>query len=237
MAGRARALGAGRAVLTVACVWTGTKYPIDYVKRLFAGVARHLSVPFHLMVIADHRNAVQALDEFSDEVGVVETRLPGWFAKMELFNTRIRGGDRWLYFDLDTVLIRSIDPLAQADIDFGICANFTRRSGNDRWPCGYGSCCITLAPGYGDHIWRGFLKPAPRGRDWMHAAKGNWGDQWVIEQLDPHATLLQDVMPPGFFIGRRELTDTLPDRASVVVFAGNQRPDNSPHRWVAEHWR
>lgn len=199
--------------LEVVCVRTGTKYGPEYVERLERMVARHLSMPYRFRVLGD-----------DDADG-----LTGWWAKMRLFDIAW-SQNRQLFFDLDTVLVDSIDPLAQFP-GWGICRNFTREV-SPKWPCRYGSCVMTIPPGFGKPIWEAFN--ADR-EGWM-AKAGRYGDQWVIEQLAPQASYLQDVTPEGFFVGRRAFTDTQPEGAAVMVFAGEHKPHNTPHKWLREAW-
>ena len=66
------------------------------------------------------------------------------------------------------------------------------------------------------------------------------GDQSVVETLVSDATLLQDVLPKGFFLNKRDLhkyPDAPPPEASVVVFGGKERQDNCEIEWVKLAWR
>jgi hypothetical protein len=166
---------------------------------------------------------------------ISKERLSGWWAKLKLFDPVFRarnGMGRWLYFDLDTVILRDLSPLAEWNGSFGICGNFTRAAGHTEWPCAYGSCVMSLGMGYGSSLWRLFnndreaaMKISPK------------GDQQFIEKVYPHAHILQCCVPPKFFIGYRDLNNQVPEAASVVVFAGNHKPDNSQFPWVAKAWQ
>lgn len=219
-------------MLTVACVNVGTKYGVEYVERLRTMVENHLSSPHRFVCLTDQpglyeSGKVQALD-------ISRERLSGWWAKLKLFDAGFRaqnGLGQWLYFDLDTVIIRDISPLARWAGSFAICENFTRLAGNLKWPCGYGSCVMSIGQGFGVTLWNEFN----RDRDGAIRTSPR-GDQQFIEKQYPHALLLQDEMPEDFFIGYRRLTQVKPERASVVVFAGNHKPDNSPFPWVQTAW-
>lgn len=211
--------------MIIACVRTGTRYGPEYVERLRNMVARHLPLEHRVVCLTDQPERIEGVE-------CIEVHgLPRWWAKMALFGPEIRGNDRTLFFDLDTVIVGDLTPLAEWDGTFGICANFTWLSGHPDWPCRYGSCVMSLAPGFGDHIWRAFWAERER---WM--AECPRGDQQAIEQIYPHATLLQDVMPEGYFVGRREFTERKPDGAAVMVFAGRAKPHNTPYQWLKEAW-
>lgn len=221
-------------MITVACVCTGTKYPIEYVEKLRSMVARHLHVDHRFVCLVDKPAA--RFNRKGIEFWSLPRPLEGWWAKMTLFNPGYLWRDNvTIYLDLDTVILGNLTPLVYVaeQRDFAICANFTRRSGNTSWPCAYGSCVMTLAPGFGAHIWEPFW--AERELVMRDFARG--GDQRAIEHFHPGAPLLQDLLPDGYFIGRREFTDSRPDKAAIAVFAGNEKPHNSPHDWVREAWR
>lgn len=218
---------AGVSDLTVACVRTGTKYAADYVHRLKAMTARHLR-SHRFVCLTDRPGELPELET----VNVAALGLPGWWAKMALFSPRFRGGGRVLYFDLDTVICGPLGPLADWDGTFGICANFAVRAGHPTWPCRYGSAVMSFAPGWGEEVWDAFAR-AGTGM----IAECPKGDQQAIEALVPDATLLQDVMPPGFFTSYRELGEEPLEAASVICFGGHRTPANCPYGWVRRHWR
>ena len=215
-------------MIDVACVWTGTTYGVEYVERLCNMVARNLHIPHRFVCITD-----RAI-EVPDGVRTVATTLPGWWAKMKLFQAAPWRKYRTLYFDLDTVITDNITPLAQWHGNFGICADFLTRSGAyPAWPCKYGSCVMSLAPEWGGHVWEKFIGDA-QGYIRAHA---RYGDQQFIERVVPDATLLQDVMPDNYLVWYRTLTSHRPAGCAVVNFGGNNKPHNTEHQWVKDCWR
>ena len=221
-------------MINVACVWVGDKYPIEYVTRLRSMVARHLPLRHRFVCYTDRVIDCAAARIPYVNVGRVGGPWPGWWSKMALFHPLPRGGHRTIYFDLDTVIIGDISPLAEMAITFGICANFTKRSAVPNYQCNYGSCVMVMAPMFGREVFDGFSDNVSR---FMKSTDHKYGDQWAIEQLHPDATLLQDVVPPGFFIGYRDITPTKPVGASVVVFAGSHKPTSYPYDWIDKEWR
>lgn len=215
-------------MITVACVRTGQKYSVGYVLKLAAMCARHLSQPHRFVCLTDRPGDFSGIET----VDVSPTGLRGWWAKMALFKLAAESTDRILYLDLDMVVCGSLDPLAGLEVEFAVCANFTRAAGNLKWPCRYGSCTMILAPGFGADVWSRFEED----RDALMMKAGNHGDQMVIEWLHPTATLLQEVLPPGFFVGYRELSNVKPDGCSVLVFAGSRKPHECEVEWVKEAW-
>lgn len=214
-------------MLTVACVRTGTKYGTEYVYRLRASVLRYLTTPHRFVCFTDDPAGLPDVDTVDIGRGS-----PGWFGKMELWSHQAKSPDRMIYLDLDTVIAGSLEPLASLAVEFGICGSFTRAAGNTYWPCRYGSCVMVMAPGFGGHIadaWK-------RDRETLMREAGRYGDQLVIENLHPFATILQDVLPDGYFLGYRNLTHERPDGCALVIFAGQSKPHNCDEEWIKAAW-
>lgn len=203
--------------MIVSCVRTGDKFGPEYVHRLENAVRRHLPIQYRFVCLTD-----------SDCRG-----LPGWWGKMCLLEPSWRRDERVLYFDLDTVPVGDLSPLAELDVQFGICDNFARLAGND-WPCAYNSSVMTIAPNWGGDVWDAFETD----RDGIMARAGRYGDQKAIEELVPDAALLQEHLPTGFFVGYRELSKHAvpPPSCSIVVFAGSHKPHNTNCKWVQKAW-
>lgn len=205
--------------VTFACVRVGTKYSEDYVQRLKRMIALHYPGDFNFRCITD----------------VEAQGLTKWWAKLVLFSPQARGDMRTVYLDLDTVIVGDLSPIVQWDGDFAVCENFTRLAGHSTWPCAYGSCAMSFAPGWGQPVFDEFMAH----KDALMQDAWRYGDQMVIEKLVPNATLLQSVLPPGFFLNKRDLPkypDAPPPEASIVVFGGAERPDNCKTKWVQEAW-
>jgi hypothetical protein len=96
-------------VLTVACVEWGDYCGLGalYVRRLREMVARHLSLPHEFVCLTDRPAAHSGIRTAQLTPGAT-----GWWNKLELFRPGLFSG-RVLFFDLDTVLVGSIDGLAQ----------------------------------------------------------------------------------------------------------------------------
>lgn len=219
-------------MLTVACVWQRGKYHVGYVHALREMVRRRLREPFRFICLSDMNWDIEGV-EFVD---IRHLNLPRWWGKMALFSPAIRGPGRCLYLDLDMVLVDDITELAKFDGRFGICENFTRLAGNSQWPCRYGSCAMVFADGWGEEVWQGFQIV----REPLMQACHRGGDQRAIEQLVPDATYLQDHVPPGFFLGYRDLHRhklAPPDGTAIVVFAGKHTPETCQVPWVRDAWR
>ena len=220
--------------LTVLCVLNGTKYDASYVAKLRAMVGRHLKVTHRFLCISDRTLGIPGVEELVTELKGYST---AWWAKMMLFAPEVRGDGPAIYFDLDTVICGDLSPLAfiAGNYKFAICENFTKRAGHPTWPCAYGSAVMTFGRGWGQDVFDAWYA---RHMEWM-ADAGQYGDQMVIEKLAPGMPLLQSLTPRGYFLGYRELADhrhNRPPGASVVVFAGRNKPHNTDVEWVRREW-
>lgn len=186
-------------VITVVCVnvenylGKGEKY----VAKLRAMVARHLSLPHTFECITTSNKH-------------------GWWAKVDLFQPgRFTG--RVLYLDLDTVIVGSLDELAQTKgilhlRDWG----WTK---ND-----YGSGVMVWDAGEHEEIFERYDKAVPhcfRGdQDWM-THLGGW-----------------PALPKGLCVSYRYLSKLAPPAgASVICFHGQPKPHELVTGWVPQHWR
>lgn len=219
--------------MLVACVRTGGRYPPHYVFRLRDMVAKHLKRSHRFVCFTDRMGDLEGTGVAA--VDIETLRLKSWWGKMALFARDWREDQRVLYFDLDTVIIGDLAPLADLSLDFGICENFTRLSGNVEWPCSYGSCVMTFGPSFDGELFARFWKD----RFALMDRAGKFGDQKTIEELMPDASLLQRHLPAGFFLGYRNLPKHRarpPKNCSVVIFAGGSKPHNCGVNWVKEAW-
>lgn len=214
---------------TIACVRVGPAYPVHYVERLRNMARRYAGREVRVICLTDRP---QETPEGVEAVDVAACRLPAWWSKMLLLDPAIRGDGRCIYFDLDTVICGDLSPLLDLEIDFGICANFARLAGAVHWPCRYGSCVMSFGHGWG---FEQFSKFWPI-RNEIMAECGRYGDQMAYEQIVPDAPILQDLLPDGFFLNKRDFANG-PEGASVLIFGGAHRPHNSPHQWVRSLWK
>src|SRR5262245_43788508 len=111
--------------MIIACVRTGLIYPFEYVVKLRNMVSRHFRLPYTFYCLTDQPERCEGVG-FID---VTKLGLPGWWAKMVLFEPQWRSNNDVIYFDLDTVVIGDLTPLADVPGEFAICENFARLAG------------------------------------------------------------------------------------------------------------
>ncbi len=98
-------------MITVACVWWGTKFPIEYVINLKASIERNTTVDHKFVCFSDR------------EVPGIETKIlkkgyDGWWNKLQLFDCSYGLSERVIYFDLDTLITGNLDWLFNYEGNF-----------------------------------------------------------------------------------------------------------------------
>lgn len=200
--------------ITVAAVKAKPDYSHVHVNRLCAAVRRHLSVPHRFICLTDDpRGVACATHPLPRGVG-------GWWAKLALFADRKLNG-RVIYFDLDTLIVDSIDFMAHYDGDFALLRDFYR-------PEGYGS---------GVMLWN---KPRPDiWSDWDAAGRPihPLGDQGWMEQKVANADRVQDLWPGRVVSYKVHCQDARPEKAAVICFHGVPKMDDfDDTHWVRKAW-
>jgi hypothetical protein len=207
----------------IACVRTGTAYGFEYVTKLRNMIWRHMRKPYTIVCLTDQPDRCEGVT-FID---VAEINLPGWWSKLLLFAPDWRGTSKVIYFDLDTVIIGDISPLAGVPGEFAILKSPVPVA----YPCKYNSSVMVIGGGMAGFVWSSF----DRRRDALMTTHAHYGDQAAIEELYPDAQLLNSLLP-DFFCNYRHLTMHQPI-ASVINFGGTNKPANCPIPWVQEAWR
>jgi hypothetical protein len=93
-------------MITVACVWWGTKFPIEYVYNLKKAVERNTTLEHKFVVYSD--KPVKGI-----ETKLLRPGYEGWWNKLQMFDPANKPGERIIYFDLDTIITGNIDWLLE----------------------------------------------------------------------------------------------------------------------------
>lgn len=175
----------------------------EYVHKLKMGVTRHLSVPhtFHVLTEAD-----------------VPEGVSGWWSKISMFEPgRFKG--RCLFFDLDTVIVGSLDDIATYDGDFAMVRDWyhpdLKTSSVMAWDADRATQIYQL--------WE-------RGRPQFHPR----GDGGFIEAVMPQAEILQDKYPGQLVSFKASCGQGIPEGARVIAFHGLPRPHHLSD--LMKHW-
>lgn len=216
-------------MITVACVLrSGGVYTAEWVRKLRDGVARHLALPHRFVCLSD-------VEVPCERIPLVEGR-PGWWSKISLFRPGLFGG-LVIYFDLDTVVVGSLDAIAAYPHRFTMAHEFYRPE----------KLCSTAMAWNGDYsfIYEAFATD-PAGiahrYDRMLPSEGRIGDQAFIEDqfaaFGVKADTFRDVCGARSVASYKvdKCQDAPPDGAAVVAFHGTPKPHEIKTGWVPKTW-
>ncbi|KEA65213.1 hypothetical protein ADIMK_0915 [Marinobacterium lacunae] len=222
----------GDPVVNVVCLKWGTKYPAEYVNRLYRMVSRHLHRPFRFFCMTENDSG---LTQGIETLPLQETGLHGWWYKLSLFRRDFYGlqGDL-IYLDLDVVIVDEIDFLVDQPGDFLIIRNWSR---NAMW----NSSVMRFRIGQYAEIWERFLERQDEimqtlngDQEWIYACvpeAGNWPSARVLsykKSLDSKAWRWAEKLGLGR-LGLKvpdSLDTPLPPHASIIIFHGKPDPED-----------
>lgn len=204
---------------------SGGVYTPEWVAKLQRGVARHLSIPHRFVCFSD-------VDVPCEHIPL-ETNWPGWWSKLEMFRTPIDG--TVLYFDLDTVIVGSLDAIASHPHTFTMAHEFYRPA----------LLCSTAMAWSGDHsyIAAAFAKD-PVGLAHRYDVvtvneTGRIGDQAFIEDCIERADTFRDLFGERSIASYKvhNCQDAPPADAAAVAFHGSPKPHQISDGWVPASWK
>lgn len=198
---------------------------IDYVNKLFDGVTRCLpgGVNFRFICFSDKLD-LEGLRE-----GITLKSLPqgvnGWWNKLYLFKEGLFEEDeRVIFFDLDTVIVRSLEDIIAYKGEFAVLKDFYY----DRLAPGV----MLWKSGFGKEIWSSYEEAG-------YPTNLPLGDlSWINKHFDENslkADILQDLFSDKFCSYKVDAKDGIPQKAAVVCFHGFPRPHEAGG-WVDAVW-
>lgn len=241
---------------TVVCMKWGTRYPSDYVNRLWSMITRHTARPTRLVCFTDDADGIDAAIVTAPipDINIPDrVAITGW-RKIAIWRDDLEhlDGDV-LFFDLDMVITGSIDPFFDFEPGhFCVVENFTQRGQQ------IGNTSIFRMPvGKYPNIFNRF-NDDPEGvlaqydieQQYISgdiAAQRFFPREWCV-------SFKHDLLPRwplNFFV-----TPPLPDDALAIAFTGKPDPDEAavgewpvtqawkklykhvrPTPWITENWR
>lgn len=221
--------------LTVACVWWGTKYGVNYVEKLRNSIQRNLTIPYELVCITDRTDVPEGIRR-------IETPVPnelcqgtnsygdgkGWWAKVGLFKPGLFGdARRIMYLDLDVVITGSLDNIARSQEPFCMIENF----GPNKAHAAHNSSCMVWTPSEKtDDIYEKFTPQVPNElhgdqcwiwrvmRDDIYNYPKNWAVSYKYEKAGPQWSFANE-------------------ETAVVVFHGKPNPHEVLDGVILRNWR
>jgi hypothetical protein len=193
----------------ICCVRTGKKYGDEYVQRLHDGVRRHLPESAKDTRFVCFTNEPVA----GVECEPLPVDLPKWWSKLGLYAL----AKPLLYFDLDIVILGSLQPVLEWD-GFGTIKN--------PWLKGYNSSVIKLT-GNEFHVWERFVPGV------MSAMRG---DQDWLNVAMPDAPTFPVEWFPSWKVHRCFAMPEPPPKAIAVITHGSPKPHQIADGWLRDHW-
>lgn len=198
-------------MLTVACVLWANKYPKSYVETLRQGVERNLTIEHDFICITDQDVECKTIKPIVD--------WPGWWQKIQLFNSDLMPKGRILYFDLDVLITGRLDNMLNDTAPMTLMLDPNPKEGRT----------VNSSVMYFDNEHMGYLWDAFSPQSTIQQFHG---DQEYIQHT---MNCLMNVWPTTDVVSyKSHCKDGLPEGAKVCVFHG--RPDYHEVRdqWVQE---
>lgn len=211
--------------LTVACVWWGTQYGIEYVQKLKNMVARNLTIPHDFVCITPHEKVPDGVIKMKPPV---DPSTEGWWQKVGLFSPDLFGpSQRILYFDLDVIIINSLDNLASSNDMFCMIENFGPNKGH----AAHNSSVMLWYPT--PKTQQIFTQFSPDVMKELH------GDQcWIWRVMgDDIIRDFHRYQCVSYKYEKHPQWQHRTNATSVVVFHGQPKPHSIPHDPLSAHWK
>lgn len=212
---------------TIACVWVkgNVPYGVEYVARLKAMVAKHLTREHRFVCLTDR--------PWDLPVDIAAIPIPGvgkmfgWWAKVRLFERGLFDG-RVVYLDLDTLIVKDLDPIVDFPSSFALvptAGSFQPKSHHQVVKL-FNSSVMVWDAGVNSQL---FTDWNQRVADRLHGDQDWIGEQW------PHASM----MPLEWYPRLSAIqAGPVPDDA-IVVLAKKPKPEEAAKKWpwVDAIWR
>lgn len=231
-------------MITVLCVKFGNGYGVEYVEKLRNMVARHLTIPYEFVCLTDDSRPVQNVRSIVQPTGRYKKM---WWHKIHMFDPSLDLKPRVLYFDLDVVIHKNIDRLAEGgQQDFFGIRDFNRKF-HRSWK-NLNSSVMSWSHGSQSDIYERFQKNPQEAQrlhgdqDWIFKCSRDkitfWPDEW-IQSYKWEIRSKDELM---LINGRRNFktvrsnVSTNPE-CCVAVFHGEPNPIDIRDSFVNENWR
>lgn len=207
--------------LTVACVWWGNLYGVEYVEKLRDAVARNLTIPHDFVCLTTNK-----VPE-----GVLTLRPPrgdaGWWQKINLFSPDMFGpSQRILYLDLDLVVINNLDEIASSQEPFCMIENYGPNKGH----AAHNSSCMVWTPTEKTH--RIFTQFDEGVTKQLH------GDQcWIWRVMLDDITDFHQYQCISYKYEKQQAQwRHKNDDTACVVFHGKPKPHEVKDPYIVQNW-
>lgn len=218
----------------------GSKYPLDWVVRLAAGVRRNLHQPYEFILVCDKKlsGSLKFVDRVIEQPSELYER-KGCFARLIMYSPEwqqrhgIEG--RLVCMDIDSVITGPLDPLFDRPESFVIL-----QGGNAANPCPYNGALQMVRSGTHSEVWSNFTWEAGQ-KTPFHEFPDDQG--WLSVQV-PNAAGWKCGKESGVYVfqkpgwpGYPRFGNGLPSGARLVTFNGWRSPSKFKHlHWISRNW-
>ena len=246
-------MGSNIEAYNVVCLKWGTKYPPEYVNRLFNMVNRNTTIEYKFYCITDN---AEGLDEDIEVKMISDLSLVGWWYKLMIFKEDFYGiSGTSIFLDLDVVITSNIDNLFTLDPgEFKIIKDLKE---------GFNSSVFRLTMGSLPHIWNDFVSNKEEivnrlhgDQDWIAESAPEqmnaWPEEWIVSyKKQCSARAERTYGRVGQWARKHGLISPpygkalLPLDAKIVIFHGKPDPEDVQHGpwdmwkhapWINENW-
>lgn len=210
--------GGQRETVRVICVCkSGAEYDAEWVRKLKAGVSRHLTgFTFHCLSDLDVPDRIP-----------LRHKWPGWWSKIEVFR-EAQAGD--LYLDLDTVVVGNLDHFAKLESDFLAIRNFHA-------PSMIGSAVMWFGKPQ-KHVYERFCEKPFKWIEY-HERKRNGpylGDQAFVWESFGRKVEQFDMDALGIKSFKFHCREGIPRGTNLICFGGQPKLPEIKAKWIVENW-
>lgn len=218
-----------------------------YVERLYNMVQRHLPVEIKFHVWTEHDRSVppHMIKHCLDEWPGVSGPKKSWWYKLQMFNNQHHQGD-FLYFDLDTVIIKDLSWIVQETTEHFWTIRDFRYLMKPGWNGINSSIMWWNVPRF-SWLWEKFCE-----RPLIDTIRGYPGDQdYISKNINPNQRRFYDdryvqswrwqVFDGGMNLRTRKVLQPgqgalpAPD-TSILIFHGKPKPHQVNDPVISQHW-
>jgi len=222
----------------VCCLWGKWSDGVKYVNKLNRSTKRHLSVPHRFICFTDNTEQ----QGFDPEVEIRKIEVPSWkgnLPKLAIYDPKNNFTGRVLVFDLDHVIVGSLDDMATYKGEFCTREDHYKKGSS-------GGDLIGFNSGYVNRIWDFFNRKTKAVErmstgNKIHGSFGKVGQERIFYREFVKDMDFWERIYPGQIISYRleaQKSESLPQQTRIITFHGKPKPHQilNPPKWMVDNW-